>query len=335
MKVNAFTTGYNAPSARYRVRQNVPFLKKLGVHVNEIYSKSGSFPPPDRLKQLLWAASNLTENSIKMLSQPSADVTWLQKVLMSKHYTFEGFLKRPLVFDVDDAIFIPQEDFVKKIALQSQKIICGNSFLANNFSRWNTNIDIIPTAVDVSRYDNIVPTKSKDFFYILWTGTQSGFPFVYQIEKALKIIVDRYDYVKIKIVSDLPPTFKILEPNDYIFNYWNREIEFSSIVNADIGIMPLKATDRSRGKCSYKMLCYMAAKLPVVVSPIGMNKEVLDLGKIGFGPTNIDEWVDALEQLVINSKLHDECSKNAFDVVNSGFDIKTVSKQIKKTFTSL
>lgn len=335
IKINAYTTGYNAPSARYRVRQNIPFLNELGIDVNEIYSRAGSFPPPGLIKQIPWAFKNLTEHSIKMLQQPASDITWLQKVLMSKHYTFEKFLKKPLVFDVDDAIFIPNDNFVKKIALQSQKIICGNSFLAENFSKWNSNIDIIPTAVDVSKYDEIIPDKSPDNFYILWTGTSSGFPFVYEIERALKIIVDKYNFVKIKIVSDQPPNFIFLKPIDYVFNYWSREIEFSSIVNADIGIMPLEATDRSRGKCSYKMLCYMAAKLPVVISPVGMNKEVIDLGNIGYSATSIDEWVDALDQLITNKTLYQECSKTAYEIVNRHYDIKAISKQLETSFRSL
>jgi len=63
-------------------------------------------------------------------------------------------------------------------------------------------VDIIPTAVDVSKYDAIKIDKTrKNIFYILWTGTSSGFPFVYKIENALKRIVNRYDFVKIKIVQ--------------------------------------------------------------------------------------------------------------------------------------
>ncbi len=61
-----------------------------------------------------------------------------------------------------------------------------------------------------------------------------------------------------------------------------------------VGIMPLSDTPWSRGKCSFKMLTYMAAGLPVVVSPVGMNREVLALGDCGFAATSRDDWVDAL-----------------------------------------
>lgn len=67
-----------------------------------------------------------------------------------------------------------------------------------------------------------------------------------------------------------------------------------------IGLMPVEDTPWGLGKCSYKMLLYMACGVPVVVSPVGMNAEVLALGKLGFGPRNLSEWAEALEWLLQN-----------------------------------
>lgn len=335
IKVNAYTTGYNTPSARYRVRQLIPFLNELNIVTNEIYSKSGTFPPKDFLKRILWGVENLTENGLKVMKQPSSDVTWLQKPLLSKHYTFERFLKGPLVFDVDDAIHIPDHSFVKKITQRSDRIICGNSFLAEHFSKWNDNIDIIPTAVDVSKYENITSEIGDDVFYILWTGTSSGYPFVYSIEKALKNIVDKYSHVKIKIVSNEKPQFTLLKSEDYIFSYWSREIEFSSIVNAHVGIMPIFDNDSSRGKCSYKMLCYMAAKLPVVVTAVGMNSEVLEIGEFGYGASSLEEWYDALEDLILNNEKRKKYGVEANKICRENFDVQIIASKISSTFNSV
>lgn len=52
------------------------------------------------------------------------------------------------------------------------------------------------------------------------------------------------------------------------------------------------------GKCSYKMLFYMACGVPVVVSLVGMNAEVLAQEEIGYGPKDLSEWVEALECLL-------------------------------------
>ncbi|HTD39746.1 MAG TPA: hypothetical protein VK671_03930 [Mucilaginibacter sp.] len=333
LKVNAYTPGLDTPSGRYRVRQLIPYLEQLQVYVTEIYSRAGAFPPPDKSKHLPWAINNMQENFFKMLSQPRCDVTLLQRAMLSKYYTFERFLKKPMVFDVDDAIFVDRGGvFAKKIARQSQKIICGNSFLADYFSKYNSNVDIIPTAVDVSKYESIKIDKArKGIFYILWTGTSSGYPFVYKIEKALKRIVTKYDFVKIKIVSNAPPQFNFLTEREFVFEKWTPDIEFSSIKSSDIGVMPINDDDLSRGKCSYKMLCYMAARIPIVVSPFGMNKEVLNMGEIGYGAITEDEWFSALDQVISSPQMQEELSVNAYNVVLKNFDINVVAKQVSES----
>jgi len=337
LKVNAYTTGHDAPSARYRVRQLIPYLEKKGVIVNEFWSKAGAFPVPGKIKQIGWAARNLTENFSKILSQPYCDVTWLQKAMLSKHYTFERFLKKPMVFDVDDAIFLDNGGvFTQRIARRSQKIICGNSFLAEYFSKYNPNIDIIPTAVDVSKFDEIKINRTENgIFYIMWTGIGSGYPFVYKIEKALKRIVDKYDFVKIKIVSDVPPKFNLLKEKDFLFEKWYKDIEFTSIKSAHLGIMPINDDDQSKGKCSYKMLCYMAAKIPIVVSPFGMNKEVLDLGNVGYGAITDEEWFYAFDKIISSTEKQKELSENAYKVVMENYDINVVAELVNRSLKNI
>lgn len=52
------------------------------------------------------------------------------------------------------------------------------------------------------------------------------------------------------------------------------------------------------GKCSYKMLLYMACGLPVVVSEYGMNRDVLARGFIGYGAVDDEGWYESLAALV-------------------------------------
>ncbi len=80
----------------------------------------------------------------------------------------------------------------------------------------------------------------------------------------------------------------------------NRKFSFQEMT---IGIMPLDDTDASRGKCSYKMIQYMSCGIPVVVSPIGINTEVLQKGDVGFGVGTPAEWANALKTLLRNPDL--------------------------------
>ena len=49
-----------------------------------------------------------------------------------------------------------------------------------------------------------------------------------------------------------------------------------------IGIMPLKDTEYTKGKCAFKAIQYMSAGLPVIISPVGLNNEVINHGESGF-----------------------------------------------------
>jgi hypothetical protein len=77
----------------------------------------------------------------------------------------------------------------------------------------------------------------------------------------------------------------------------------SRLVSMDIGVMPLPDTPWARGKCSYKLIQYMACGLPVVTPPVGMNKEIVEHCVNGFLAESGEEWRKAIEALISNPDL--------------------------------
>ena len=67
--------------------------------------------------------------------------------------------------------------------------------------------------------------------------------------------------------------------------------------HADIGISWLTEDDWSRGKCGLKVLQYMAAGLPVVANPVGLNSEMVVHGQTGYLASTAEEWAAAVESL--------------------------------------
>jgi glycosyltransferase involved in cell wall biosynthesis len=102
-----------------------------------------------------------------------------------------------------------------------------------------------------------------------------------------------------------------------------------------IGLMPLAATDWCNGKCSYKMLCYMAAGLPVVVTAAGMNREVLALGEVGLSAGTEQEWVDALTALLGDPDLRRKMGAAGRAVVEERFSLQRLAQQYAAAFYSL
>ena len=72
---------------------------------------------------------------------------------------------------------------------------------------------------------------------------------------------------------------------------------------ANIGISWLPNDLWSQGKCGLKVLQYMAAGLPVVANPVGVQAGFVQPGVTGFWANSPDEWVAAVGRLVCDANL--------------------------------
>ena len=234
-----------------------------------------------------------------------------------------------MVLDVDDAVWLNTGGHrARGLAMASDLIVCGNTFLANHFSRWNSNVTVIPTAVNTAWYRPHRPREADGTGVMGWTGTSGNFPFLYAIEGALLRVFEHCGQAKLLVVADRPPQFKSLPASRIEFERWTPRTEQAAFDRMSIGLMPLADTDWCNGKCSYKMLCYMAAGLPVVVTAAGMNREVLALGEVGLSAASEREWVDALIALLDNPNLRREMGAAGRAVVEQRFSLQTVSPAV-------
>ena len=84
---------------------------------------------------------------------------------------------------------------------------------------------------------------------------------------------------------------------------WKLDSELEELRTIDIGIMPLTDDEWSRGKCAYKALLFMSLGIPVVASPVGMNREVIKDGINGFLANSDDKWFEKLSWLIDDKQL--------------------------------
>src|SRR6185312_312079 len=87
---------------------------------------------------------------------------------------------------------------------------------------------------------------------------------------------------------------------------WDPDDEHSWAAEFDIGIMPLADTEIHRTKEPLKVKEYMAAGLPIVLSPVGHNTKVVTDGREGFFAASSEEWRERLEQLIASPELRGE-----------------------------
>jgi len=330
LKVAAYTGGVNDPAARFRVRQYISALAQSGIELVEFVSKLGCHPPRNRLFRPLWGIGTLAERMTDIVRAYRYDLTLLQRTMLSTYLTMEPLTNRPRLLDVDDAIWLHKKDsdFAKRLAGLCDVIICGNAFLADQFRQWNANVTIIPTAVDTDRYHPLVSDDSFEKKVIGWSGSSSGFRYLYSIERPLAVVLKKHPTAFLRIVADTMPRFNLIPLEQLEFIRWTPEVEVSSIQEMNIGLMPLDDSLWSRGKCSFKMLTYMACGVPVVASPIGMNYNVLSLGKIGFGPTDEDAWVATIGTLLECRETAIQMGKTGRKIVLDNFSTKIIAPRL-------
>jgi glycosyltransferase involved in cell wall biosynthesis len=347
LKIAAITLGLDIPSARFRVRQFIQGLKECNIVVTEYFQKQFQVQLPKsftEIRQRYLAPYYITKLMYEVITRipdirkaNTHDLVWLQREITPGYYFLEKLLKKPIIFDMDDAIWLNKPygcSSIKKIIEKSEKVIVGNDFLADYATKYNKNVVVIPTAIDTERFmrtDNQV--LQKDEVTIGWTGTSVNFPYLYLIEKSLKKILNKFQHVKFVVMADKPPKFTKIFNYNYEFIYWNIENEIGVLQGWDIGIMPLSDDEHTRGKCSFKMLQYMAMGIPVVVSPVGMNNEVLSKGDVGIAASDY-QWEEALEILIQDHVIRNKMGQNGKAVIDLYYSKKVVLHKLEEVFKS-
>ena len=342
IKVAALTTGKNTPSTRFRIRQHIEVLKKNGIEVKEYrpwIDKDRPIPGwPLELKQwsvipiyMGWQMTKMTALIPGLLGSYRHRITWVSRHLFPGIPSFERLIKKPIILDVDDAVWnVPPFGYwaVSSLAKRADVVITGNQYLAEWFGPYSKNIRIIPTAVDAERYVPPVEKNKVDRFIIGWIGSSSTLVFLESLEPVFAKLLNNYKDIHLLIMADRRPRFPRLPTSKWTFLPWSEEKEVACIQNMDVGIMPLFNTKMTRGKCSFKMLQYMACELPVVVTPLGMNNDVLRLDEVGFPAKTDDEWIGALTYLYSERKECIRLGRNGRKTVLKYFDRIIVADQL-------
>jgi glycosyltransferase involved in cell wall biosynthesis len=100
---------------------------------------------------------------------------------------------------------------------------------------------------------------------------------------------------------------------------WQPERELLDLLTFDIGIMPLTDDEWARGKSGNKALYYMAAGIPPVVSPVGVNANIVRDGHNGLWAKTPEEWYAALTSLMRSTRLRTKLGRNALSTIRESY----------------
>ncbi len=279
------------PSARIRILQLAPYLEERGIACEL-----------ERWPETLAAKLKLRRRG------RAADVVVLQKKLptMLDARIFAG---ARLVFDYDDAIMFrdrPKNGSYEsrarrvrfnRIAGMSRGLIAGNRYLASFAPHDRVIIAPSPVPHEVPRRKH----RDVDCLRIGWVGMGRNLGTLDALRPALTALAERIPFV-LAVISNAPYPASSAFAVEHV--PWSLETQDAEVARLDVGVMPLDTESPfTRGKCSYKLLQYLAASVPCVASPVGMNNEVIRPGVNGLLAERTEDWIEALSRLAASSEL--------------------------------
>ena len=110
------------------------------------------------------------------------------------------------------------------------------------------------------------------------------------------------------------------------------ETEADDLRRLDRGLMPLPDDEWSRGKCGMKALQYMGLGIPPVVSPVGVNSEIVQDGVNGFHAQGEREWVDRLSLLLRDAELRARLGARARVTIEERYSARVQAPRVARVF---
>ncbi|MBK9775536.1 MAG: glycosyltransferase family 4 protein [bacterium] len=334
VRVVALTGGRNVPSARFRVEQLVPALERDGVDVDLRIGRVSSYPPRARWLRPLWLPAAILARVPDIAATHSGQVrgrvTLLQREFVSTLTTLEWATAGPRVLDVDDAIWLHRGGGAAAgLAHACDVVVAGNSYLAAWFAGHCDRVEVLPTAVDTARFAPAAPDVAHGRAPAVgWIGTATNAAFLIAWSDGLRGLLEQRPDLRLRICADRPPRLDGLPADRIDWVPWSPAAEVPFLHSLDLGLMPLPDTPWTRGKCAFKMLQYLACGIPAVVSPVGMNAEVLEQAAVGRAAGDGEEAAHAIGHLLDDAAGRAAMGAAGRQLVEDRYSVAAVAPQL-------
>ncbi|MEX0812147.1 MAG: glycosyltransferase [Chitinophagales bacterium] len=330
----------SAPSQRFRFEQYFTFLKEKGLEFDvqsfiddatwKVLYQKGRV-----LKKLLGILKGFLRRFLILFQLRKYDYVFIHREAAPIgppvfEYLIAKVFRKKIIFDFDDAIWLENVSDsnklfsktkfygkTKKIIQWAYKISCGNEYLCEYARQFNQNVVLNPTTIDRQNLHKEVKDQNSKKPAIGWTGSHSTVKYLNEIIPVIKKLEDQIDFEFI-LISDRKPDWNL---KSLKFIPWTKETEVGDLLRFNIGLMPIPDDEWTRGKCGFKALQYMSLGIPALVSPVAVNKNIVDNGINGFWCNSPEEWEERILELLNNQALRIKMGKAAIEKIKSEFSV--------------
>jgi glycosyltransferase involved in cell wall biosynthesis len=316
MHITALVKSVDHVCCRYRIAPFRASFERAG-HRFEVRGWPGFWPS----RLLLYRALRRTD---LLIVQRKLFPSWQLHLLRRQ--------VRWLVYDFDDAVFLRNsynprghdsaartrrfDDMVQRC----DAVVAGNEFLRSQAAEAvdASRLRIIPTCVDAAQFPMARHDATNLVPQLVWVGSSSTIRGLEQIAPMLEGLGRTEPALRLKVICDQSLALQSLP---VLFSPWREATERADIADADIGISWLPNDPWSRGKCGLKVLQYMAAGLPVVANPVGVQAEMVRHGENGFLAETEAEWHAAIRKLAADPWLRRRMGAAGRRLVEKAYDV--------------
>ncbi len=351
-----------SPSQRYRFEQYLEYFKSNGFEweLSEIITEKDDsifYKPGNYVKKVGIILKSFLIRFKDLRRAKHVDVVFIQReaLLIGSSYFEKQLSKRSnVIFDFDDSIWLldtsPENkkfEFLKnpnktKINIQhAHTVIAGNAYLADYAKQYNNNTVIIPTTIDTNFHKPKPELRNKVFdsaqtdrkIVIGWSGSISTIKHFEMALPVLKILQKKYpNQIAIHVIGQEAYSNSEI---DVVSKSWSAQTEVDDINQFDIGIMPIPNDEWAKGKCGLKGLSYMACGVATVMSPVGVNNDIIKHGVNGYLASNEQEWIDCLSLLIESSELRQRIGNMGRETVSQYYSVEANKEKYLAVLNSL
>ncbi|OGX83982.1 glycosyltransferase family 4 protein [Hymenobacter glacialis] len=332
-----------APSQRFRFEQYLDALKAHG-HTYQlapfisVATWNILYQPGHAVKKAGGILAGFARRLLLLFSVPAYDFVFVHREASPVgppvfEWVIAKVLGKKIIYDFDDAIWLANTSEANKVVVGvkwqqkvadickwAYKTSCGNAYLANYARQFNPNAVVNPTTIDtVNLHNKVRDQAALGRLVIGWTGTHSTMKYLDQVVPVLaKLEAEGLDF-EFRVISNQPPALSL---HSLIFLPWSKDSEIADLLSFHVGLMPLEDDPWAKGKCAFKALQYMALGIPALVSPVGMNREVVQHGQNGFVCATPTEWEVSLRQLLQDSRLRQRLGTAARATIEQRYSVR-------------